>query len=77
MIINYLNDDCTQSGENAYMWLSAGFQSWHVINVGFTQIFYTYQMMEWLSIVFVIHVEASHTPESLLWFYGNDNKLNS
>jgi hypothetical protein len=31
--------------------------------------------MEWLSIVFVILIEAGYSPERLNYFYMNDNRL--
>ena len=47
----------------------------HANNVIFTTIYYTYQIMEWLSIVFVILIEAGYSPERLNYFYMNDNRL--
>jgi hypothetical protein len=31
--------------------------------------------MEWLSIIFVIMIEAGNTPERLNYFYMNDNEI--
>ena len=39
----------------------------------FTIIYYSYQIMEWLSIVFVILIESGFSPERLNYFYMNDN----
>ena len=38
-------------------------------------IYYTYQIMEWRSVIFVILIEAGYSPEQLNWFYMNDNQL--